>query len=53
MPRRTNPAHRKHHKGLGRPPFEQIALLLQNMRFSEGVVEVWNPKVFVADAPVD
>ena len=28
MPRRTNPGHRKHHKGLGRPPFEQIALLL-------------------------
>src|SRR4030088_2603457 len=29
MPRRTNPGHRKHHTGLGRPPFEQIALLLQ------------------------
>jgi len=29
MPRRTNPGHRKHHKGLDRPPFEQIALLLQ------------------------
>jgi len=29
MPRRTNPGHRKYHKGLGRPPFEQIALLLQ------------------------
>src|SRR3979490_918900 len=29
MPRRTNPAHRKHHKGLGRPPFACIALLLQ------------------------
>src|SRR3984893_11343763 len=29
MPRYTNPGHRKHHKGLGRPPFEQIALLLQ------------------------
>jgi hypothetical protein len=29
MPRHTNPGHRKHHTGLGRPPFEQIALLLQ------------------------
>jgi NTE family protein len=29
MPRHTNPRHQKHHKGLGRPPFEQIALLLQ------------------------
>src|SRR4030081_1284789 len=29
MPRRTNPGHRKHHSGLGQPPFEQIALLLQ------------------------
>jgi NTE family protein len=29
MPRHTNPGHRKHHKELGRPPFEQIALLLQ------------------------
>src|SRR5207248_7473369 len=30
-----------------------VALLLQNMRLSEGVVVAWNPKVFVADAPVD
>jgi NTE family protein len=33
MPTHTNPGqnpgHRKHHKALGRPPFEQIALLLQ------------------------
>src|SRR6202521_2693148 len=29
MPTRTNPGHRKHHQGLDRPPFEQIALLLQ------------------------
>src|ERR1700738_4612352 len=28
MRRRTN-GHRKHHRELGRPPFEQIALLLQ------------------------
>ena len=31
----------------------QVALLLQNMRLSEGIAVAWNPKVFVADAPVD
>jgi len=36
MPRHTipgqNPGHRKHHKALDRPSFEQIALLLQGGR---------------------